>query len=42
MSDLAAVRRVADDLAGRLPRLDVLVHNAGALPAERTEAPAGT
>lgn len=41
MSDLTAVRRVADDLAGRLPRLDVLVHNAGALPAERTESPDG-
>jgi NAD(P)-dependent dehydrogenase (short-subunit alcohol dehydrogenase family) len=38
MSDLADVRRCATDLAGRLDRVDVLVHNAGALPAERTES----
>ncbi len=41
VSDLADVRRAADDLAARLPRLDVLVHNAGALPPERTESPDG-
>lgn len=37
MSDLAGVRAFAADLAGRLPRLDVIVHNAGLLPATRTE-----
>lgn len=34
MSDLAAVRAAATDLLGRHPRVDVLVHNAGALDAE--------
>ena len=38
MSDLADVRRCATDLAERLDRVDVLVHNAGSLPAERTES----
>lgn len=38
LSDLAAVRRCAADLTGRLDRVDVLVHNAGVLPAERTES----
>lgn len=38
MSDLSDVRRVAKDLAGRLDRVDVLVHNAGSLPAQRTES----
>jgi NAD(P)-dependent dehydrogenase (short-subunit alcohol dehydrogenase family) len=37
VADLAAVRAFAADLSGRLPRLDVLVHNAGVLPAIRTE-----
>jgi dehydrogenase/reductase SDR family member 12 len=41
VSDLADVRRAAVDLAARLPRLDVLVHNAGAMPSERTESPDG-
>jgi NAD(P)-dependent dehydrogenase (short-subunit alcohol dehydrogenase family) len=41
MSDLAAVRRVSEQLVGRLDRLDVLVHNAGALPPERTESADG-
>jgi NAD(P)-dependent dehydrogenase (short-subunit alcohol dehydrogenase family) len=41
VSDLADVRRAADDLAARVRRLDVLVHNAGAMPAERTETPDG-
>jgi NAD(P)-dependent dehydrogenase (short-subunit alcohol dehydrogenase family) len=38
VSDLADVRRFATDLAARIDRLDVLVHNAGTLPAERTES----
>jgi NAD(P)-dependent dehydrogenase (short-subunit alcohol dehydrogenase family) len=38
VSDLTDVRRFAADLAGRVDRLDVLVHNAGTLPAERTES----
>lgn len=38
LSDLADVRRAATDLAARLDRVDVLVHNAGALPATRTES----
>lgn len=39
VADLDDVRRFVDELeAGRL---DVLVHNAGALPAERTESPQG-
>ena len=41
VSDLAAVRAFAADLAGRLSRLDVLVHNAGVLPATRTETGEG-
>ncbi|QNN51326.1 SDR family NAD(P)-dependent oxidoreductase [Nocardioides mesophilus] len=38
MSDLAAVRRFAGVLLDRLDRIDVLVHNAGALPPERTQS----
>jgi NAD(P)-dependent dehydrogenase (short-subunit alcohol dehydrogenase family) len=38
VSDLTDVRRFAADLAGRVDRLDGLVHNAGTLPAERTES----
>jgi NAD(P)-dependent dehydrogenase (short-subunit alcohol dehydrogenase family) len=38
VSDLAAVRRFAEAFAREVPRLDVLVHNAGTLPAERTES----
>lgn len=38
MADLSDVRRAGADLADRLARVDVLVHNAGALPAERTES----
>jgi NAD(P)-dependent dehydrogenase (short-subunit alcohol dehydrogenase family) len=38
MSDLTDVRRAAADLVARLDRVDVLVHNAGSLPAERTES----
>jgi len=41
MGDLAQVRRGATELSGRLDRLDVLVHNAGALTAARTESPQG-
>jgi NAD(P)-dependent dehydrogenase (short-subunit alcohol dehydrogenase family) len=41
LSDLDDVRRFAADLLNRVHRVDVLVHNAGALPAERTESPDG-
>ena len=41
LSDLDDVRRAAADLVARLDRVDVLVHNAGALPADRTESPDG-
>jgi NAD(P)-dependent dehydrogenase (short-subunit alcohol dehydrogenase family) len=37
VADLDAVRDFVADLTSRLPRLDVLVHNAGVLPATRTE-----
>jgi len=39
VSDLDAVRAWAADLTGRVERLHALVHNAGALPPERTETP---
>ena len=39
VADLDDVRRFAEELD--VERLDVLVHNAGALPAERTESPQG-
>ncbi len=42
MGDLVAVRRVAEELIGRLDRLDVLIHNAGALSATRQLSPQGT
>jgi len=38
VSDLADVRRFAAETVAKLDRVDVLVHNAGALPAERTES----
>jgi dehydrogenase/reductase SDR family member 12 len=41
VSDLAAVRRFAADLVERDDRIDVLVHNAGVMPPERTEAAGG-
>ncbi len=41
LSDLEDVRRFAADLLDRVHRVDVLVHNAGALPPERTESPDG-
>lgn len=37
MGDRAAVRNLAAELLARFDRLDVLVHNAGALSAERSE-----
>jgi NAD(P)-dependent dehydrogenase (short-subunit alcohol dehydrogenase family) len=37
MSDLGAVRAFAADLSSRVSRLDVLIHNAGVLPATRAE-----
>ncbi|HQZ33172.1 MAG TPA: SDR family NAD(P)-dependent oxidoreductase [Ilumatobacteraceae bacterium] len=42
MGDLVAVRRVAEELNGTLDRLDVLIHNAGALSATRQVSPQGT
>ncbi len=36
ISDLNAVRRFAERFSGEMPRLDVLVNNAGALLGERT------
>lgn len=41
MGDLAQVRRAAGDLSVRFRRIDVLVHNAGALTATRQESPQG-
>lgn len=41
LADLDDVRRCATELAAGLDRLDVLVHNAGAMPPERTESPQG-
>ena len=41
MGDLDAVERLAADLHRRFDRIDVLVHNAGALTAERHESPQG-
>jgi dehydrogenase/reductase SDR family member 12 len=41
VSDLATVRAFADGLAGRVSRLDVLIHNAGVLPPSRTETGGG-
>lgn len=37
VSDLGTVRAFATDLTSRVPTLDVLIHNAGVLPASRTE-----
>lgn len=39
--DLADIRRFASGFVGRAERLDVLVHNAGVLPAARGESPQG-
>lgn len=41
VASLSAVRRLAAELNGRLPSLDVIVHNAGVLPASRTETDDG-
>lgn len=37
VADLTAVRRFVTDLNARLPGLDVVIHNAGVLPAARAE-----
>jgi NAD(P)-dependent dehydrogenase (short-subunit alcohol dehydrogenase family) len=42
LADAGSVRAGAEEMASRHPRLDVLVHNAGALNAERRVAPDGT
>lgn len=39
VSDLADVERFAMEFVAAEPKLDILVHNAGALPSERTETP---
>ena len=41
VSDLGAVRAFAADLTSRVRTLDVLIHNAGVLPATRTETDGG-
>ncbi|CAN5525834.1 SDR family NAD(P)-dependent oxidoreductase [soil metagenome] len=41
MGDLDAIRAVATDVQQRHTRLDVLIHNAGALSATRQVAPSG-
>ncbi|MFG1791393.1 SDR family NAD(P)-dependent oxidoreductase [Nocardia sp. NPDC049149] len=41
VSDPQSVTACADELADRLTRLDVLIHNAGLLPPERTETAEG-
>ncbi|GEM34418.1 short-chain dehydrogenase [Nocardia neocaledoniensis NBRC 108232] len=41
VADLASVREFAAEFTGRARRVDVLVHNAGVLPATRTESPQG-
>ena len=42
MGDLASVRQAAAEILANHSRLDVLIHNAGALTHERTESPDGT
>lgn len=42
MGDLASVRGAAERILADHDRLDVLIHNAGALTHERTDAPDGT
>ena len=42
MGDLASVRGAAERMLADHDRLDVLIHNAGALTHERTDAPDGT
>lgn len=41
LADLDDVRRAADQLRAELTRVDVLVHNAGAMPAQWTPSPQG-
>ncbi len=41
LGDLASVRRVADQILREHQRLDVLIHNAGALTQQRVESPDG-
>lgn len=41
MADLAAVRAAADAIAARHERVDVLIHNAGALSRRYTTGPSG-
>jgi NAD(P)-dependent dehydrogenase (short-subunit alcohol dehydrogenase family) len=41
LASLAQVRRLAGELLAALPRLDVLVNNAGAMHARRKESPEG-
>lgn len=41
LGDLDDVRRCATELAAGLDRLDVLIHNAGAMPPTRTESAQG-
>ena len=41
VSDLDAVRVWCEDLSGRIEELHGVVHNAGAMPKERTETPQG-
>lgn len=42
MGDLAAVRSAASDIRASHPEVDTVIHNAGALAAQRTLAPDGT
>jgi len=41
LGDLDSVRRAADQIVSEHPRLDVLIHNAGALTHQRVESPDG-
>lgn len=41
VADLDSVRRFTGEFAGAVAGLDILVHNAGALPASRAESPQG-
>lgn len=41
VADLDDVRRFAADLAGEVPDLHAIVHNAGVMPPTRTESPQG-